>query len=54
MTRVPLITLAAIVALAVGARAQTGERKFEVASIKPNKSGSNAAPSWRARPLPTP
>ena len=33
--------LAAIVALAVAAGAQTGERTFDVASIKPNKSGSN-------------
>lgn len=35
------MSLAGIVALAVVADAQTGERKFDVASIKPNKSGSN-------------
>jgi len=35
------MSLAVIVALAVAADAQTGERKFEVASIRPNKSGSN-------------
>src|SRR5262245_9088466 len=35
------MSLAAIVALAVAVDAQTDERKFEVASIRPNKSGSN-------------
>jgi uncharacterized protein (TIGR03435 family) len=41
MIKFASMSLAVIVALAVGIDAQDGNRKFEVASIKPNKSGSN-------------